>query len=54
MKTHYIEFLNKNKGFRKEAKYFVSYEQAKKWGIANLENFNIDMIKPLKLEQNEN
>ena len=41
----YIEFLNKDKDFQKDTKYFTEYSEAIKWGRENLENFNIDMIK---------
>jgi hypothetical protein len=40
----YIEFLNKDKGFKKEVKHFNSYEEAVKWGRENFDNFNSDMI----------
>jgi ribosomal protein S18 acetylase RimI-like enzyme len=40
-----IEFLNKEKGFKKDVKYFNSYNEAVKWGNENLEKFNPDMIK---------
>lgn len=41
----YIEFLNKQKGFKKDIKYFKSYEDAVKWGKKTFEKFNQDMIK---------
>lgn len=40
----YIEFLNKEKGFKKDVKHFSSYEEAVKWGRENFERFNSDMI----------
>ncbi len=40
----YIEFLNKDKGFKKDVKHFKSYEEAVKWGRENFDNFNSDMI----------
>lgn len=40
----YIEFLNKEKGFKKDVKHFKSYEEAVKWGRENFDNFNSDMI----------
>lgn len=40
----YIEFLNKDKGFKKDVKHFNSYEEAVKWGRENFDNFNSDMI----------
>lgn len=42
-----IEFLNAKKGFKKEAKIFVSYDKAKKWGAKNLPNFFEDMIRAI-------
>jgi DNA repair protein RadC len=41
----YIEFLNKEKGFKKDTKYFNSYEEAVKWARENFDKFNPDMIK---------
>ena len=41
----YIEFLNKDKGFKKDIKHFNSYEKAVKWAKENFEKFNPDMIK---------
>ena len=41
----YIEFLNKEKGFKKDTKYFNSYEEAVEWARENFEKFNPDMIK---------
>lgn len=42
---HYIDFLNKDKGFKQDREYFDNWEDAVNWGKANLENFNIDMIR---------
>ena len=41
----YIEFLNKDKGFKKDIKKFNSYEKAVKWGKKNFDMFSFDMIK---------
>jgi hypothetical protein len=41
----YIEYLNKDKGFKKDKRYFDDYQQAVTWAKANFENFNPDMIK---------
>jgi len=41
----YIEFMNKDKGFKVDRKSFKSYEEAKKWASKNFERFNPDMIK---------
>lgn len=40
----YIEFLNKEKGYKKDIKHFKSYAEAVKWGRENFDNFNSDMI----------
>jgi GNAT superfamily N-acetyltransferase len=40
----YIEFMNKEKGFKKDIKYFKSYDEAVKWAKKNFENFHPDMI----------
>ena len=40
----YIEYLNKDKGFKKDRKEFKTYEDAVKWAQKNFENFNRDMI----------
>jgi len=43
----YIDFLNKEKGFKKDRIYFFgegSGEKAKKWGEENIENFKGDMV----------
>ena len=41
----YIEYLNSKNNFKKTKKVFKTFEDAKKWGLKNLENFNIDFIK---------
>jgi hypothetical protein len=41
----YIEFLNKEKGFKKDRKEFKTYDLAVKWGRENFERFNPDMIR---------
>ena len=46
--TVYIEYLNKDKGFRPDRKTFKgknAYEDAVKWAEKNLGKFNPDMIK---------
>jgi hypothetical protein len=40
-----IEFLNKEKGFKKDVIYFDSYENAIIWAKSNFEKFDLDMIK---------
>lgn len=40
----YIEYLDKDNGFKKTKKSFKSYEEATEWGKKNLDNFNSDMI----------
>lgn len=41
---YYIDILNSKKNFQQERKWFKTYEEAKKWGKKNLENFDLDMI----------
>jgi hypothetical protein len=46
--TVHIEYLNKDKGFRKDKKTFTgkdAYEKAEKWAKENLGKFNQDMLK---------
>jgi hypothetical protein len=45
LKSFYIEFLNKKKGYSKDVAYFETYDKAISWGREFLENFNSDMIK---------
>lgn len=48
MKTIYIEYLNKSKGFTKGTKEFKGQNaliDAIKWGKENFDNFNMDLIK---------
>jgi hypothetical protein len=40
----YIDYLNKENGFKKERKYFKTYEDAVKWARDNFEKFHPDMI----------
>ena len=55
MKEHYIiEFLNCKKNFQKDSVQFQgphAYEEAVLWGKKNLENFHLDMIKVVCLNQ---
>lgn len=41
----YIEFLNKEKGYKKDVKHFNSYEEAVEWARKNFDKFDYDMIK---------
>jgi hypothetical protein len=41
----YIDYLNKQKGFKQDRIKFNSYEEAVKWAKKNFEKFNPDMIK---------
>ena len=43
---YYIEFLNMDKNFMPDRKFFNSYEEAEEWGKDTLEKFHPDMIKP--------
>ena len=48
MNKYYIEYLNASKNYQKDIVYFEgenAYEDALNWGKANLDNFNLDMIK---------
>lgn len=45
IKNYYIDYLNKDKGFKHDRKYFKSYEEAKKWVIENFEKWDTDMIQ---------
>lgn len=50
-KQFYIEYLNKNKNFAKDKKYFSSYENALKFLQQNFDKYSIDTIK-LNITQN--
>jgi hypothetical protein len=41
----YIKYLNKNKNFKEDIKYFKTYEDAVKWAKNNFERFNPDIIR---------
>ena len=41
----YINFLNKDKNFKRDRKYFDTYLDAKNWAEKNLQSFNPDYIK---------
>ena len=40
----YIDYMNKEKGFKRDRIYFDSYAEAVEWGRKNFEKFNTDMI----------
>lgn len=40
----YVDFMNKDKGFKVERKYFKTYEDAEKWARNEFEKFSPDMI----------
>lgn len=44
-KQFYIEFLNKDKGFKKDIKYFNTFQLAKNFALKTFDKFDIDMIK---------
>ena len=58
MKEHYIiEYLNCKKDFQKDSVQFKgpqAYVEAVTWGRNNLENFHLDMIKVVYLDDNTN
>lgn len=41
----YIEYLNKDDGYKVARKSFDSFEGARSWGQQNIDNFILDMIK---------
>ena len=41
----YIEYLNKDNGYKVARKDFYSFESARSWGQENIDNFILDMIK---------
>ena len=41
----YIQYLNKDDGYKGARKDFDSFESARNWGQQNINNFNLDMIK---------
>lgn len=43
--TFYIDYLNKDKGFKQDRIYFTTWDEAREWSIDNLEVFNPDVIK---------
>lgn len=49
----YIDYLNKEKGFKQDRIKFNSYEEAVKWARKNFEKFNPDMIKYESVNEDE-
>jgi len=49
----YINFLNKEKGFKNDKMYFNTEKDAIEWGKANIDRFNIDMINYEKQTEEE-
>lgn len=43
---YYVEFLNPNKKFKLDRKYFKTYGEARKWCMENMKKFDPDYIKP--------
>jgi len=41
----FIEYLNKDKGYKMDRKYFNSYQQAERWARDNFDKFNTDYIR---------
>lgn len=41
----YIQYLNKDDGYKVARKDFDSFESARSWGVQNIDNFILDMIK---------
>jgi len=46
----YVDFMNKDKGFKVERKYFKTYQDAEKWARSEFERFNPDMISYTEYE----
>jgi len=44
-KPIYVDFLNCKKGYQLDRKYFATEQEAKKWCLKTMDNFDIDMIK---------
>lgn len=43
-KKYKIVYLNAKNGFKKEERYFLTWEAAAHWGRLTIENFSPDMI----------
>jgi len=41
----FIEYLNKDKGYKMDRKYFNSYEEAERWARMNFDKFDTDYIR---------
>lgn len=41
----FIEYLNKDKGYKMDRKYFNSYQQAERWARDNFDKFDSDYIR---------
>jgi hypothetical protein len=41
----FIEFLNKDKGYKMDRKYFNSYQEAERWARNNFDKFDTDYIR---------
>ena len=46
----YVDFMNKDNGFKVERKYFKTYQDAEKWARSEFERFNPDMISYTEYE----
>jgi len=46
----YIDYMNKDKGFKTDRKYFKTYEDAEKWGRNEFDSFYPDMISYTEYE----
>lgn len=47
----YIDFMNKDNGFKTERKYFKTYKDAHVWALDNFDKFNHDMISYTEYEK---
>ena len=41
----FIQFLNKQKNYQVDKKYFKTYENELHWGMRSIHNFHSDMIQ---------
>ena len=41
---YYVDYLNKNKGFKPDRKYFYQYEEAITWMKRTFDKYSTDMV----------
>lgn len=42
---YFIEFLSKKHNYKTKRQYFDDWGRAIEWGLKNLDNFNVNMIR---------